>query len=184
MSSKKLIIYNYSILFDILNEIKENFNFEIININKEKFKELEIAKFENYVIIAQFENEIDNCNVLNYPAKINNIIEQINVLFLGNKFSNQSNIGVGNYILNVNSRKIFKDKKELNLTEKEIELILFIKSNTYVSLKELQTKVWKHTSELETHTVETHIYRLRKKIFEFFDDESFIISNKNGYQIF
>ena len=97
MSSKKLIIYNFSILFDILNEIKENFNFEIININKEKFEELEIAKFENYVIIAQFENEIDNCNVLNYPAKINNIIEQINVLFLGNKFSSQSNIGVGNY---------------------------------------------------------------------------------------
>ena len=183
MSSKKLIIYNFSILFDILNEIKENFKFEIININKEKFKELEFAEIENYVIISQFGNETENCNVLNYPAKINNIIEQINVLFLGNKFSNQSNINVGNYILNVNSRKISKDKKELNLTEKEIELILFIKSNTCVSIKELQTKVWKHTSELETHTVETHIYRLRKKFVDFFDDNHFIEHNKKGYYL-
>ena len=69
------------------------------------------------------------------------------------------------------------------MTEKEIELILFIKSNTYVSLKELQTKVWKHTSELETHTVETHIYRLRKKFVDFFNDNHFIEHNKKGYYL-
>ena len=72
----------------------------------------------------------------------------------------------------------------LKLTEKEINTITYLsKSNKPVSIEELQEKVWSYQSDMETHTVETHIYRLRKKILNTFKDNEFIISKKNGYQI-
>ena len=77
----------------------------------------------------------------------------------------------------------FKDLT-LKLTEKESKVILFLsKSNKPVNVDQLQSEVWGFNSKLETHTVETHIYRLRKKINDKFNDENFIISKKNGYQI-
>ena len=73
---------------------------------------------------------------------------------------------------------------KLKLTEKEINTIIYLsKSNKPVSIDELQEKVWSYQSDIETHTVETHIYRLRKKILNTFHDNEFIISKKNGYQI-
>jgi DNA-binding response OmpR family regulator len=73
---------------------------------------------------------------------------------------------------------------KLKLTEKEINTIIHLsKSNKPISIDELQEKVWSYQSDIETHTVETHIYRLRKKIFNTFNDKEFIISKKNGYQI-
>ena len=72
----------------------------------------------------------------------------------------------------------------LKLTEKEINTIIYLsKSNKPVSINELQQKVWSYQSDMETHTVETHIYRLRKKILSTFNDKEFIVSKKNGYQI-
>jgi DNA-binding response OmpR family regulator len=56
-------------------------------------------------------------------------------------------------------------------------------SKNAVGVDQLQSKVWGYQTKLETHTVETHIYRLRKKIFKTFNDNNFIISQKNGYQI-
>ena len=80
--------------------------------------------------------------------------------------------------------KCFLKKKKLKLTEKEINSIIYLyRAAGPVKIQELQFKVWGHQSELETHTVETHIYRLRKKILKFFNDGNFIISKKNGYEI-
>ena len=62
-------------------------------------------------------------------------------------------------------------------------IVYLSKSKSVISIDKLQTEVWGHQSKLETHTVETHIYRLRKKILKTFNDEFFIISKKNGYQI-
>ena len=88
------------------------------------------------------------------------------------------------YSINLNSKNISKENKNLKLTEKEISTILYLsKSEKSVPIKELQLNVWAHQSILETHTVETHIHRLRKKIKEIFNDESFIISSKDGYSI-
>ena len=79
---------------------------------------------------------------------------------------------------------MFINNTKLKLTEKEINTIIYLsKSNQPVSINELQKKVWSYQSDMETHTVETHIYRLRKKISNIFKDEEFIISKKNGYQI-
>ena len=102
-------------------------------------------------------------------------------MFLARKFSNQSSIKIGNYYLDLNSRKISINSKFLDLTEKEVQLIIFIQSNYTVSLKDIQRHVWNHSLDLETHTVETHIYRLRKKFLKVFNDENFIKHGKSGY---
>ena len=96
----------------------------------------------------------------------------------------QSNQIIGLYNLDLNSKKIFKDGIILELTEKEIKLIDYIKSSKNpISINELQKKVWGHASSLDTHTVETHVYRLRKKFLKTFADDNFIISKKTGYFI-
>ena len=183
MSTKNLIIYNSPFLFEILKEIEENLNFKIEQYNDLKSNQIDFSELKNYLVISDKTNDIKDCKTISTPKKIDKILEQINIWFLGNKFSTQSNIKIGNYFLNLNSRKITKDDNELNLTEKETELILFILENKFVSLKDLQREVWKHTSELETHTVETHIYRLRKKFLEKFKDEEFIKHDKRGYYL-
>ena len=84
----------------------------------------------------------------------------------------------------MNSREIIINDTKLKLTEKEINTIIYIsKLNKPVSIDELQKKVWSYQSDIESHTVETHIYRLRKKILSTFNDEEFIVSKRNGYQI-
>ena len=96
----------------------------------------------------------------------------------------QSSINVGQYKLDLNSRSLSISKIFLNLTEMEAKLIIYLKnSNQATDIKELQKNVWGQTADLETHTVETHIYRLRKKIKNQFNDDNFIMSTKNGYKI-
>ena len=119
----------------------------------------------------------------NVPIKFEKLIEIINIKFLKNKFLDQSNIKIGEYDLDLNSRKISLGDKSLNLTERETNLIIFIKNEKNVTIKQLQKMVWDYSPDLETHTVETHIYRLRKKMKETFGDESFILNTSNGYSI-
>ena len=111
-------------------------------------------------------------------------MEKINIEFLKLQFNNQSQMKVNNYNINLNSREMLINDTKLKLTEKEINIITYLsKSNKPVSIDELQAQVWSYQSDIETHTVETHIYRLRKKILNTFNDKEFIISKKNGYQI-
>ena len=108
----------------------------------------------------------------------------LNINLLKQKYNNQSEISLKKYKIDLNSRKIFTADKFLKLTEKEIEIILFLNSqNKSKNIQDLQKEVWGYISDLETHTVETHIYRLRKKIKENFNDENFIISSKAGYHL-
>ena len=186
MNKQNLIIYDFIELFSILNEIKNNLNFNLLNVSKKEFDELKFDHLNNFLIIAKKKvPSLNNQIVLNnYPLKISKIIETININFLKNKFVQQSEIDLGLYKLNLNSRKMFDDKNELNLTEKEADIIIFLKkSEKPVSIDELQTEVWGHSSKLETHTVETHIYRLRKKISNKFNNNDFIQSTKLGYNI-
>ena len=183
MSSKNLIVFNSPFLFEILKEIEENLNFKIEQYNDQKSNQIDFSELKNFLVISDKINNIKDCKILHTPKKIDKILEQINIWFLSNKFSSQSNIKLGKYFLNLNSRQIIKDDDKLNLTEKETELILFILENKFVSLKDLQREVWKHTSELETHTVETHVYRLRKKFLEKFKDDEFIQHDNRGYYL-
>ena len=185
MNSKILIVYEYQILFEILNEIKENLNFEIIKSNNNELINTKFDQKSNYLIISsKKQRNLDNCLALDkVPIKLEKVIELININFLKNKFSNQSDLKIGKYKLDLNSRKIILNNKTLNLTERETNLIIFINQKGNVNIKELQKKVWNYSTDLETHTVETHIYRLRKKMKDNFDDEEFILYDNNGYSI-
>ena len=185
MNSRILIIYEYQILYQVLNEISESLNFEIIQSNEKDLKEFNFDQKNNYLIIS--EKKIDgvkNSLILdNLPIKFEKLIETINIKFLKNKFLDQSHIKIGEYNLDLNSRKISFGNKSLDLTERETNLIIFIKDKKNVTVKELQKKVWDYSPDLDTHTVETHIYRLRKKMKETFGNESFILNTSNGYSI-
>ena len=186
MNKQNLVIYDFNELFSILNEIKDNLNFNLLNVSKKEFSDLKFEELQSFLIITK--NKVPNLKnqiiLDNYPLKISKIIETININFLKIKFNQQSDIDLGNYKLNLNSRKMFDEEKELSLTEKEADIIIFLKnSKKPVSIDELQTHVWGHSSKLETHTVETHIYRLRKKISNKFNNSDFIKSTKLGYNI-
>ena len=185
MNSKILIVYEYQILYRILDEIKENLNFKIIQSEKNNYHEIKSELKINYLTMSKEKVEnIHNCLILqDIPLKLEKLLETININFLKKQFNNQSNIKIGKYNLDLNSRKItFKDKS-LDLTERETSLIIFINDKMNVTVKELQKNVWEYAPSLETHTVETHIYRLRKKMNDIFGDENFILNDKNGYSI-
>ena len=185
MNSRILIIYEYQILHQILNEISESLNFEIIQSNEKDLKESKHNLESNYVIISKQEIKGVRNNLIidNKPIKFEKLIEIININFLKNKFLDQSRIKIGDYNLDLNSRKIsFKDKS-LDLTERETNLIIYINDKKNVTVKELQKTVWDYSPDLDTHTVETHIYRLRKKMKEAFGNESFILNTSKGYSI-
>ena len=97
--------------------------------------------------------------------RCNKLVDKINVHLIKQRYDFQSKINLKNYNLNLNSRIISSKNKNLKLTEREIDIILFLKKQTKPKTIEiLQNEIWHYSSELETHTVETHIYRLRKKL--------------------
>ena len=185
MSSKVLIIYEYQILYELLNEIKENFSFELIKSDNKHFDSLQFESSKNYLVLSSRKHEKISRQLIidNKPLKLEKLIEFININFLKNKFSDQSSIKIGKYKLDLNSRNITYKDKNLSLTERESDLIIFISDKKNVSIKDLQKKVWHYSQDLETHTVETHIYRLRKKMKDIFADENFIKNDKKGYSI-
>ena len=186
MSNKKLIIYNYDTLFNILYEIKEYLNFEIIRANHTNISEVKKKIISDYLIISNKDNKTSGNFLIidKMPIEIKKFLQILNIKFLKDKFNLQSNINIGHYCLNLNSREISRSDIKLDLTEREINLILFLKqSKDPVKVNVLQKEVWDYGSKLETHTVETHIYRLRKKISQKFNDDHFIESYKEGYKI-
>jgi len=214
MIKQNINIVGVPILYNILEEIKENLSFKIENFTKLddflNFFNKDKSENKNFFIITTISNKdffinkiklekknifflchknskVDinhNYNVFKYPINIYNLIEKINIQLIKYKYSFQSKIRVKNYSLDLNSRTISIENKSLKLTEREMEIILFLNDcKTPQKINDLQNKVWSYSSGLETHTVETHIYRLRKKISNNFQDEHFIISTDNGYFI-
>ena len=197
MHSPKLHILNIPELDKIIIEIKDYFNYEVLYFNEKKdlLKKIDedIKFMENSIILVNqkdfsslkskiYEKRI-YC-IAKFPIKISNLIDQINAKLIQQNYLAQSNININQYILDINSRILRKSDNVLKLTEREIDTILYLKKqNKPVKVDILQKKVWKYGEDLETHTVETHIYRLRKKIKDKFNDDSFIQSKKDGYII-
>ena len=182
MSLKTLII-NHKYLYDILNEIAENFAFKVINGFE---KNIDYKKYDDYLLITtkKIPDQKNQVTITDFPIKIKKLIETINISFLKKNYNSQSDIDIGKYRLDLNSRILNLNEKKLNLTEMEANVIMFIfNSKSPSNIKELQNKVWGQVADLETHTVETHIYRLRKKIKDKFQDDYLINSTKNGYEI-
>ena len=184
MTQSKVIILNLKGLYNVLLELKDFFKFEIVYQEKEAGLS-EHNKGKNYLVISNKKIlcNIDNKNIIilsELPIKILDLIEKININLLKLKYSYQSNFQIKEYKLDLNSRVISFEKKDLRLTEREIEIILFLNSKDKPqSIDVLQKEVWGYSVNLETHTVETHVYRLRKKIKEGLMLKDFII-NKGG----
>ena len=214
MIKQNINIIDVPTLYNILKEIEENLPFKVVNFSKlndfQVFLKAKQLNKNNFFIITTFKNkdyfvnkvklELKNIfflfkkdkkndldkdyNIFNYPIEINNLIEKINIQLIKDKYNFQSKIKVNNYFIDLNSRIISNHDKNLKLTEREMDIIIFLNDNkTAQKIDTLQQKVWDYSSKLETHTVETHIYRLRKKISEKFKDDNFIISTENGYFI-
>ena len=184
MNYHKLVIYEFEELYKILVEIEKDINFNFEFANKKQLPDL-YSKSNCLIFTKKEIPEINNQVIFNnFPVSIFKLLEKINIEFIKKKFHEQSDITIGNYNFNLNSRVMSFGENKLKLTEKEINSILYLfKIEKEVKIQELQTEVWGYQSQLETHTVETHIYRLRKKISKTFNDEDFIISKKNGYKI-
>ena len=186
MSTQKLIIYKLKSLYHIIEELNLDLNFKIIFVDNENTLNNEVNNFNYYLIISNnLILNIKNQFILNNkPINIFQLIENVNIEFLKIQFNCQSEIKINDYTVNLNSRELIMKSIKLRLTEKEINTIIYLsRSVKPVSIDELQEKVWSYQSGAETHTVETHIYRLRKKILNTFNDNQFILNVNNGYQI-
>ena len=195
MIKQTIHIIDFKILYNILDEIKNYFKFQILHYkNEENFLNTDNLNLNDSLILVKSikkvflnNDRIDRKKIFSiskYPITIDKLVELLNVNLIKQKYNYQSNIDINNYVLDLNSRTITKDKESLKLTQTEIDIILFL--NDYKKPQKvniLQNKVWGYSLELETHTVETHIYRLRKKINDKFTDNNFILSNDDGYFI-
>ena len=186
MHKQILIIFKFKSLFKIINELKNELNFDVIEVSEEIDLTDKLLKFNNSLIVTQNKGaDKSNQLILNQlPIKISKLLEKINIEFLKLQFNEKSKIDIGKYKIDLNSRYLISNDQKLKLTEKEANIIIYLyKSNLPVKINQLQKEVWGFKSKLETHTVETHIYRLRKKILQMFKDDDFIVSKKNGYKI-
>ena len=166
----------------------ENYQGLIIHEDALQDKSLnDIIKDDNISKIV-FHNSInipetENIEKLTLPASI----DQINNIVVNNivkkRFKINSSLKINNYKLDKNLRRLIKNEIYLELTEKEIELIELLNKKPYTKKKQILTTIWKYSDDADTHTVETHIYRLRKKINDVFNDNQFIKSEKRGYTI-
>ena len=186
MHKQILIIFKFKSLFKIIKELENELNFVVIEVSNEIDLIDKVQEHNNSLIITQ-KAIIDKTNqiILNQlPIKISKLFEKINIEFLKLQFNEKSKIDIGKYKIDLNSRHLIFNDEKLKLTEKEANIIIYLyKSNLPVKINQLQKEVWGFKSKLETHTVETHIYRLRKKILQIFKDDDFIVSKKNGYKI-
>ena len=198
MSDQSISIVEFPELYNILKEIDDFFKFNIKNYdvyddfikeikanNPECLKSTIITntKIKKLFLLSQIDkNTILTLDEL--PVKIEKLTDKINTQLIKQRYNFQSKINIKNYIVNVNSRIITNKEKDLKLTEREIDIILFLNENKKPqSVHTLQEKVWGYSLGIETHTVETHVYRLRKKIKNKFNDGEFIISHNEGYLI-
>ena len=207
MSSITISIFENKIFFEIIKEITLFSKYKI-----KYYKDLDLciedAKKENQLVVffEDFSNKIKSNNFpsilitktskpfnrsplllqdqLKMPLKILEFKKKIISLIAKNEFKKNSLIQLRDYIIDRNERKIKKNNLELQLSEKEVDfLILFAESKNPINRNLVLKNVWKYSEKTETHTVETHIHRLRKKILKKFGDSNFIKNNHKGYYI-
>ena len=173
--------------FTSKNKDKTNFDIVICHEEKEFDAKQDYLNNKSILKILASKNKYKASNYdgfLNLPTSLNEINSIVEQTISKKIFSKNSSILIKNYLLNKNEKKLIKDKNFIILTEKEIQLLdLFLAQNKPISKNKILSLVWNYSSEADTHTVETHIYRLRKKINDKFSDLKFILNNKEGYYL-
>ena len=212
MSNLIISVFENQIFFEILTELQLFSKYKIKFYKNISLYKKDVSKPEELLIFFYTKNSkkdyekiiknelplivINESKYLKNPLKskfIDQLILPFGILHFEKKiisllskykFSKSSLINLNEYVIDKNERKIKKNNQELQLTEKEIDfLVLFSEHNVPLNRNFVLDKVWKYSADSDTHTVETHIHRLRKKIFEKFNDNSFIKNNENGYYI-
>ena len=167
---------NFLVIF-FISEKNKNFIH-----NRQIYDFPSIFIFESPTFKSKFQIELRE--QLHMPFTILELEKIIISLLAKNEFKKNSLIQLNDYTLDKNERKMKKYNLQLQLSEKEINfLILFSKSKEPISRNLVLKNVWNYSLESETHTIETHIHRLRKKILQKFGDDNFIKNNKKGYYI-
>jgi len=191
---QNVIIINYNSLYEIFDDLKENLPFNTIKFKNEDdfLKDNNLDKRKSLIILNKktkllFNHGLHESNILylnDLPLSFEKLLEKININLIKLRYSLQSKINIKDFQLDINSKHLSKLGITLKLTEKEIEIILYLnKKKINCDIADLQKNIWGYSANIETHTVETHIYRLRKKIDKVFKDKKFIVSQKNGYLI-
>ena len=183
---------NFNLSFIKINEINELSNkYDVLLIHESILKDENTKKSLNKIssnkILISKSKDFKNFKFderLNIPININELNKKAVELSARKEFSSNSSIEIKDYILDKNEKKLKKNNSFIIVTEKEIQLLeLLFKKKDFLKKKIILETVWKYASDADTHTVETHIYRLRKKIIEEFNDKNFIINSKEGYKI-
>jgi DNA-binding response OmpR family regulator len=195
---EKEVIIKMNILFfenlsDYLKNIKDNVIKNIIVTDLSNFKSIEQSDFKIDNLIFYLTDKKNNINVktkfqryelIYCPFNLKNFIEKINLAYFKYKFVINSKVKLLNYTINLNTRKIVVGPNKLKLTEREKDFLLFLKhSKEPQTIRNILESVWRYSKGIETHTVETHVHRLRKKFLDSFNDKNFIKNNKKGYYI-
>ena len=200
MHQLKVLILGPASFIGTLNELKPflKFNsitkknssdFDVILFHEDALNDNEESKIinnSNSLKVCASNNKLSNSYdaFLKIPSSLKEINFTVENVAAKKAFSRNSSIEIKNYLLNKNEKKLSNDENEIILTEKEIQLLeLFLNNKKPISKDKILSSVWKYSSDVDTHTVETHIYRLRKKINEKFSDENFIVNTKDGYSL-
>ena len=197
LKEKEDIIKMNILFFETLDDYLKNIKDDII-------KNIVITHLSNFELIEQSNSKVDgpifyltrknnNINIktklqkyelIYCPFNLKNFIEKINLAYMKSKFVINSKVELLNYTINLNTREIRAGQKKLKLTEREKDFLLFLKnSKKPQKIMNILQSVWGYSKDIETHTVETHVHRLRKKFLDSFNDSSFIKNNKKGYYI-
>ena len=175
--------------FNPISEV-QNDHFDIILFHADCYQNKKQKDFiDNHksikICAGKRKDLLDNCDAfLELPASLKEINAVVERTGVKKKFNKNSSIDLKKYLLNKNEKKLFKLKQFISLTEKEIQLLeLFLNNKKPISKDNILSSVWNYSSDADTHTVETHIYRLRKKITNKFKDEKFILNSKDGYYL-
>ena len=189
-----------------LEELKDYLNFKLTSTDKKINKEI-LTKYDVLILhkdcltidtVEKLLKDSDKIKILvsdtndkkkdyfndviSLPLRLSELNSIVENLVAKKKFNKNSSILLKEYKLNKNEKRLVKDKNYISLTEKEIQLLeLLLLSKKPISKNKILEEVWKYSTSADTHTVETHIYRLRKKIKSKFKDENFILNNKSGY---
>ena len=208
MHRLNILIIGSSTFVSTINELKSYFKFNVLS-NQKKISELSVKNFDGIIycednfgkkesieilntfdcfkVLASSNTEKNNLNydnIIKLPTSVQDINQIVEKTAAKKQFNFNSSIVVKSYLLDKNEKKLLKNNKSIILTEKEIQLLeLLLSKKKPVSKNDILSIVWNYSSDADTHTVETHIYRLRKKINETFLDENFIINGKEGYYL-
>jgi len=175
--------------FNPVNE-KNSLNYDVILFQEKALNDKENTKLINTshslkICASSKKNVFDNFDAfLEIPSSLKEINATVESIVAKKAFTKNSSIRIKKYSLNKNEKNISKNNNEIILTEKEIQLLeLLLNNKKPISKDKILSSVWNYSSDTDTHTVETHIYRLRKKINDIFLDENFIINTKDGYSL-